>query len=55
MKTTLYNIIDVQVIDWLFTFAMKDVRRGHPSAKAATPAAVIISHQEMLTLKSWKM
>jgi hypothetical protein len=32
---------------------MKVLSPLHPSARAATPAAVIISHQEMLTEKSW--
>ena len=36
----------------MFTLAMNVLSRGQPSARAATPAAVIISHQERFTLTS---
>ena len=38
---------------WRQPLAMKVFRLWQPSARAATPAAVIISHQEMLRLASW--
>ena len=34
------------------TLAMNVLSRGQPSARAATPAALIISHQERFTLTS---
>ena len=49
----MYNVQWIYDHDHVLTLAMKVLSRGQPSARAATPAAVIISHQERFTLTSW--